>query len=327
MIFFLAIFGAPVAYLVVLLRLLIKGERRSLAWSLLFAAVAVMSAVWAMDQSRSSTAGLAFLGFPLMATVGGFLGLAFGRYRTSPDLARRIGAWLGLAGALALVGFNISGGLKEKTKNKGRDATQAAFSAEISRDRQVVDIGLGQNRGRERTWLDSTIRQHMTDHAFLLAALPHDSISPELLDTLASSTDLNIALETLRNPSTRGETLARIYHTASYPDYFFQAIAVHKNTPPDVLRDLFHRPRTITGLDIWFASNPSSPKEILSEIARTSTDKSVIGNLLGNPSIDCAILGQVGVNLVKVQHRDAEDPNVMSLSELLPTLCPQKPAL
>ena len=83
MIFFLLIFGAPIAYGIVLLTLAVKREWRGLALSLLFAAAAVISAVWAMDQSRSSTRGLAFLGFPLMATLGGFLGLAFGRYRTS----------------------------------------------------------------------------------------------------------------------------------------------------------------------------------------------------------------------------------------------------
>ena len=32
---------------------------------------------------------------------------------------------------------------------------------------------------------------------FLLAALPNDSMPPGLLDTLASSTDLNIALEAI----------------------------------------------------------------------------------------------------------------------------------
>ena len=150
MIFFLAIFGAPIAYAVVLLTLVIKREWRGITLSLLFAAAAVTSAVWAMDQSRSSTRGLAFLGFPLMATLGGFLGLAFGRYRTSGDVSRRIGAWLGLAATPALVWFNISGGFKEKTKNRGRDATQAAFSAAISRDRDTITAALKANPGHER---------------------------------------------------------------------------------------------------------------------------------------------------------------------------------
>ncbi len=324
MIFFLAIFGAPVAYLIVLLRLLVRRDSRGVALSFLFAAAAVMPAVWAMDQSRSSTRGLAFLGFPLIATGGGFLGFAFGRYRVSSDLSQRIGAWLGLMGALALVGFNISGGLKEKTKNKGRDATQAAFSAEISRDRDSIATALKQNPGRERAWLDSSIRTRLTDRAFLLAALPNDSVSPEILDTLANSPDLNIALEAVRNPNTRPETLKHVYRTKSYPDYFFQALAAHHHTPPNVLLDLYRRPQTIMGLDIWFAGNPSTPHEILDQISRTATDRSVIGALLENPSLDCGMLTNLAVTLMKRQNRDADNPNVARLSELTPTLCPEK---
>src|SRR5258706_10211917 len=172
-----------------------------------------MSAVWAMDQSRSSTRGLAFLGFPLMATVGGFLGLAFGRYRTSSDVSRRIGAWLAVAAMLALVWFNISGGIKEKTKNKGRDATQAAFSAEIRRDRDTITAALKANPGHEQAWLDSSVRTRMTDNAFLLAALPNDSIPTGLLDPLATSPYLNTAVEAIRKRSTRPETPEQVCRT------------------------------------------------------------------------------------------------------------------
>ncbi|MGZ3332145.1 MAG: hypothetical protein ACXU9O_07075 [Gemmatimonadaceae bacterium] len=324
MIFFLLIFGAPIAYAVVLLMLVIRRDTRGFALSLLFAAVVVMSAVWAMDQSRSSTRGLAFLGFPLMATLGGFLGLAFGRYRTSSDASRRIGAWLGLAGTLALIGFNISGGLKEKTKNKGRDATQAAFSAEISRDRDTIAAALKANPGRERAWLDSSVRTRMTDRAFLLAALPNDSMPPGLLDTLANSTDLNIALEAVRNPNMRPETLEHVYRSKSYPDYFFQALAAHHNTPPSVLLELYKKPRTIMMLDIWFAGNSSTPHEILDEISRTATDRSIIGALLENPALDCGMLTHVAMTLMKTQNRDADNPNVARVAELVPKLCPNK---
>jgi hypothetical protein len=306
---------------------LVRREWRGLALSLLFAAATVMSAYWAMNQSRSSTRGLAFLGFPLMATLGGFLGLAFGRYRTSSDVSRRIGAWLGLAGTLALIWFNISGGLKEKTKNKGRDATQAAFSAEISRDRDTITAALKANPGRERAWLDSSIRTRMTDRAFLLAALPNDSISPEVLDTLANSPDLNIALEAIRNKNTRPETLEHVYRTKTYPDYFFQALAAHHNTPPNVLLELYHRPRTITMLDIWFAGNPSSPHEILDQISRTATDRSIIAALLENPSLDCGMLTRLAITTMKTQNRDADNVNVARVSELVPKLCPGKNVL
>jgi len=324
LIFFLAIFGAPIAYAVVLLTLAVRREWRGLAVSLLFAAAAVMSAVWAMDQSRSSTRGLAFLGFPLMATVGGFLGLAFGRYITSSDVSRRIGAWLGLAAMLALIWFNISGGFKEKTKNSARDATQAAFSAEIRRDRDTITAALKANPGHERAWLDSSVRTRMTDNAFLLAALPNDSMPPGLLDTLANSTDLNIALEAIRNKNTRAETLERVYRTKTYPDYFFQALAAHHNTPPSVLLELYRKPRTIMMLDIWFAGNPSSPREVLDQLSRTATDRSIIAALLENPSLDCGMLTNVAKTLMKTQNRDADNPNVARVAELVPTHCSGK---
>jgi len=326
LIFFLALIGLPIAYVVVLIGMLIRRDPRGIVVSLLFGAIAVTTGMWAIFQSRSSTAGIAILGIPMMAAFAGFLGLAFGRFRTSTNPTYRIGAWVGLAGVLLLVSYNVSQGMQTKSKNRGKDAKQAEFSAEVARDREMIASAFKANPGRESAWLDSSIRTRMNDRAFLLAALPNHSISPEILDSLANSPDLGIALESVRNPNARSETLERVYRTKSYPDYFFQAVAAHKNTPPKVLLDLYHRPQTITGLDIWFAGNPSSPREILDKISRTSTDRSVIGVLLENPSLDCPLLGQVGVNLLRVQHRDADDANVVRVSNLLPTVCPQKTA-
>ncbi len=327
MIFFLLLLGIPVAYLVVLATALIRKEWRGTGLSVLFVAIAVITGLWSIKQSRSSTAALGLLVIPLIGALAGFLGLAFGRYRTSSDRSARIGAWLALAGAVLLAGFNIAGGEQTNTKNRSRDDAQAALLAEIALHRKLIAAGLKENPGREREWMDSSIRAHMNDRPFLLAALPRDSISPKILDSLANSPDLGIALEAVRNPNTLPETLERVYRTKSYPDYFFQALAAHRHTPPNVLRELYHRPATITGLDIWFAGNPATPREILDKLSRTASDKNIIAALLENPALDCALLGQVGVNLMKVQHRDADDPNVMRVSELLPTVCPQKTPL
>jgi len=320
--FLLALLGVPLAYLVVILRLAVmKRDPRGLGLSLFFFSAAVATGVWAILQSRASTAGIGFLGIPLLGGLAGFLGLAFGRWRTETEPGRKIAAWLGLAGALVLVSFNIAQGAQTRSKNRVRDDKQAEFSAEIGRDRDSIAAALKQNPGRERAFLDSSIRARIDDRAFLLAALPNDSISPELLDTLAGSDDLNIALEAVRNPNTTSETLARVYRTKTYPDYFFQALAAHHNTPPDVLGDLFHRPRTITGLDIWFAGNPSTPKEILSEIARTTGDRHVANALLNNAALDCSLLTQLATNLMKRQNRDADNPEVARVTDLVPVLC------
>lgn len=321
MTFILALLGVPIAYLVVLILLLTRKQPRGLGLSLFFFAVAVMTGVWAIAQSRSSTAGIGMIGIPLLGALAGLLGLAFGRYRVSAEPVHRIGAWLALTGALVLVSFNIAQGAQTRAKNRVRDDAQAAHSAEIATDREMIAAALRQNPGHERVWLDSSIRTRMSDRAFLLAALPNDSISPEILDTLANSPDMGIALEAVRNPNARAETLERVYRTKSYPDYFFQALAAHHHTPAIVLRELYLRPRTIGGLDIWFAGNPATPREILDEIARTSSDRHVIAALLENPSLDCSVLTQLAVNLMKGQNRDADNPNVARLNELLPTVC------
>jgi hypothetical protein len=256
-----------------------------------------------------------------MGSLAGFFGLTFGRYKASTEPAHRFGAWIALAGALVLVSFNIAEGAQSRSRNSVRDDEATAQSVEIARDRQMIATALSQNRGREGVWLDSSVRTRMSDRAFLLAALQNDSISPDILDTLAKSRDLSIAIEAVRNPNARAETLDRVYRTHSYPDYFSQALAAHRHTPPNVLRGLYQRPGTINGLDIWLAGNPATPKEILMGIARTATDKTVIRALLENPSIDCGILARLAVNLMKDQNRDADNPNVARLSELLPTTC------
>jgi hypothetical protein len=233
-------------------------------------------------------------------------------------------AWVALAGALMLVSFNIAQGAQTRTKNRVRDDKQAEFSAEVTRDRESLAAALKANPGRERAYLDSSIKTRMSDRAFLLAALPNDSVSPEILDSLANSNDLGIALEAVRNPNTTGETLARVYHIKSYPDYFFQALAAHRHTPPDILRDLYHRPRTITGLDIWFAANPATPHEILDEIATGTRDQYVVNAMLGNPALDCATLSRLASNLMKRQNRDADNAEVARVTTLVPTLCERK---
>jgi hypothetical protein len=321
-VFYTWMFGLALAYLALLGVLVFRKESRGIVVSLLFFGVALATGYWGIKQSHSSTAAIGFLFLPSIATVAGVLGLAFGRFRRDPAPGVRAAAWLSMAAALALVSCNVAEGAKTRTRNRVREAYQADFSAEVATDRRQIDSALAENPKRERAWLDSSIRARMNDRVFLLAALTHDSISPTVLDTVATLYDLDIALEAIRNPNASSATLERVYRTKSYPDYFFQTLAAHRNTPPAILRELFQRPRTVTGLDIWFAGNPSTPHEILDQIARTNTDRSVLGALLENPAITCPILTQVAVNLMKGQNRDAEDANVMRLNELLPSKCP-----
>lgn len=319
--FILGLIGIPVAWLALLVSLLIRKSPRGVGLSVLFFALAAGSGYWAITQSRSSTAGIGMIGLPFIGALGGFLGLAFGRWRSSTDAGRSVGALLGLGGAVLLVAFNIREGTKTVAKNQARDVTQVAHSAEIERDRALIAAGLATNEYRQRAWIDSAIRNRpMSDRAFLIAALENDSISPGILDTLASSNDLGIALQAARNPGTNRATLRRIYMTHSYPDYFFQALAAHHNTPPEIIRELYTKPRTITGLDGWFARNPATPRDVLDKIASSSTSTWAIGQLLQNPALDCPLIEQAARNLLAAPS-DSADNTAAQIEELRPTLC------
>jgi hypothetical protein len=260
------------------------------------------------------------IGLPFIGALGGFLGLAFGRWRSSPEHTHSLGAFLGLGGAVVIVALNIREGMKTVSKNESRDEMQAAHTEEIARDRALISAALGQNENRQRAWLDSSIRAHMDDRAFLIAALENDSVPPAILDTLANSPDLGIALQAVRNPSTDRATLRRVYLTHTNPEYFHQALAGHPNTPPEIIRELYTKPRAITGLDGWFARNPATPRDVLEKLATTTTSTWAISQLLQNPALDCPLLEKAARNLAAAQSDSAKQV-VAQLEEVRPTVC------
>ena len=54
----------------------------------------------------------------------------------------------------------------------------------------------------------------------------------------------------------------------------------------------------------------------------TANDSTVVAALLENKTLDCRLLSELAVKLMKRQNRDADDPNVARLNELLPSKCP-----
>jgi hypothetical protein len=325
MIFLLAVVGMPIGYLVILVSLLVKRDLRGVGISVLFCVLAAGSGYWSIMQSRSSTAGIGILFLPFLGALGGFLGLAFGRWRSSTEHTHSIGAFVGLAGAALLVAYNIREGTQTVAKNQARDVKQVAHSEEIERDRALIAAGLGQNENRQGAYLDSSIRARMKDRAFLIAALENDSVPTELLDTLANSGDLGIALTAVRNPNTTRATLRRVYLTAAYPDYFFQALAGHRNTPPEIIRELYTNKRTISGLDGWFARNPATPRDVLEKIASSSTSTWAVSSLLQNPAFDCQLLEQAARNL-KSAPSDSAAIAAAQIEEARPKVCGRQPS-
>ena len=292
MMIFLPLLSPALVYFVVLVVLAVKKRPKGIATSLIFFAVAVTVGYWSIIQSRSSTAALGFLWLPFLGTIVGFLGLAFGRWarESPPREPHRLLGWLALVGSVALVGYTGAQGLRTKARANWRDQERAAYNAELFRNRELVATGLRNNAGRERAYLDSSILARLDDRAFLLAALHNDSISAGVLDTVARSSDRGIVLEAIRNPATSAATLKRVYEL-DRPDYFFQALAAHANTPPEILRKLRANPGMISSLDIWLAGNPATPRDLLVQIADTTTDEHVLVRLVQNPSLDCALSG------------------------------------
>lgn len=312
----------PIVYLVVLGNLALRRSTRGIGISLLFFALTFGAGYWAITQSRSSTAALGFLWLPFVSVIVGFLGLAFGRWALGgeDDRVKRTFGWLALAAAVVIASVSIREGMRTRRRNIVREGSHAALLAEITRNRTLIAEEIARNPGRERAYMDSSIRARMNDRAFLVAALSSDSISPGILDTLASSPDQGIALEAVRNTGTQAETLRRVYEQKDYPDYFFQALAANGNTPPDILRKLYRNPGVISSLDIWLAGNPATPRDVLELISTKTTDESVISRLLQNSALDCGILGGISATLKRLG-RPSGDPNVVRVAERIREDC------
>lgn len=322
MIGILSLLAIPALYAAVLVYLARKGDAKGIGLSILFFAMVFATGFWAITQSRSSTAGIGFMFLPLTSTVGGFLGLAFGRWRSSVERPRKSLGGIALGAAAFILLLNVREGFATRVRNQGRDDNYAVHAAAIARNQKSISASLEQNRGREGAFLDSSIRANRNDRTFLIAALPNDSISPALLDTLANHPDRGIASMSVGNPGTRAETLSRIYRQKTFPDYFYQTLAAHRNSPPDVLRGIYRNPGVMSNLDIWLAGNPSTPRDVLQLIAKKTTDRSVVARMLENPAMDCGLLSELGTTLLRRLKSGGSDPNVVRMTELLPKLCP-----
>ena len=294
----------PLAFVAVLIYLLLKKRYRGLVLSLAMFVAAVLVGLWAIFQSRSSTAAIGILFLPFYGLFAAAMGWLSANLRAAQRKALRGLGWFCLAAALGVplvLGYQ---GFASIALNASRDAQHQANLAEIERNKRVIAEILGRNPGQESEIINALIVERASERNFLLPVLDSKFVSPDALDKLSRSDDLGIALSAVRNPNCRPATLERIYRTHSCPDYFFQALAAHENTPPEILIDLYRRPVTIFGLDRSLASNPAVPKEILREIAMKTRESFVVQRLLQNPKLDCALLG-----LIEEALQGSERPN------------------
>ena len=309
----------PIVFLVAAVALFVMRKHRGVVLAVVFFVLAIAAGLWAIMQSRSSTAGIGVIFLPMVAVLPGFLAWAFRKLQDSHHAALRVLAWACLAGACAVILAMLYQGGKTIELNKTRDAQQQARTLRIDENRKSIAALVRENKGREAEAIEKWILEKSNDDEFLFAALASEFVPAETLDRFARADDLGVTLTVLRNPNCAAGTLARIYRTHSHPSYFHQALAAHPNTPVDILRELFDKPRLINGLDIWLGKNPSTPPDILLELANTQ-DINVIQSLLQNPRLDCTMLGRVE-NGIKRSTRPDDNYSTSRLAELKRALC------
>ena len=300
--------------------LLLKKRWRGFGWALSGFLLVMLVGIWAIFQSRSSTAAIGILFLPFYGLFAGVMAWLFANLRVAERWGWRAFGWFCLAASLSVPTVFIFQGFDSIALNESRDAKYQASLVEIAKNKANLAETLANNPGRESEMIDALIDKHADDRNHLLPILESRYISAEALDHLARSEDLGIALSAIRNPNCRAETLVRIYRTHAYPDYFFQALAAHANTPPEILKELYQRPATINGLDRSLASNPATPIEVIREIMTKTNESFVVQRLLENPALDCSWLLPIETAL-KRSERPADGYSVNRLQALKSTKC------
>jgi len=281
----------PIAFVVWLAALAVRHRGREVGASLLACAITIAAGAWSIQQSRASTAAIGFIFLPVLGCAAGCLVLAYTASRRSGSRVMRILGLTALVGSTIPAVAALRGGRSSIARNQSRDADQARRDSAYARHRVRLDTVIASSGERAADTLAVLLREHRNDRELVLAALERREMPAVLLDSFARSPDLGIALQAIRNPGAPRETLERTYRTHQYRDYFLQALVEHPNTPPAMLREIRAlRPAPISGLDIWFAGNRSTPADVLLDVARTSESIDAVRALLRHPALDCAMI-------------------------------------
>ena len=304
----LTILVLPLAYVVALVLLLRRRHGADVGISVVVSGITIAAGAWAILQSRASTAGIGFVFLPTLAALAGGLALAYGASRRARSGPLRLLGVTALLAAGVPAATAIRDGQRTNTRNAHRDDEQARRDSALVRHRARFDTLLATSGDRAEDTLEAEIRAHRGDRELVLAALERTQVSPALLDSFAHSPDLGIALQSVRNRRTTSTTLEGIFRTHPNRTYFLQSLAGHANTPPSVLREIRAlRPAPITGLDIWFAGNPSTPTDVLRDVARTSESIDAVRTLLQHPALDCTMIEDAARGPAVRSHREDRD--------------------
>jgi hypothetical protein len=253
----------PIVCLVAWVTLGVRRRWAALALSVAMCAATFGAGFWSIQQSRSSTAAIGVLFLPALASLSALPAAAFAAWRASTRPAVRAAAWVALIASLIAPVVAVFGGFQTRAKNGRADQVYAEQERAIAANRVRIAALLRGHPGDEDAALSAEIAAHRGDRTVLIPALETAFVPEETLDALGRDSDLGIVLIVARNPRTRPETLERIYRGASYPPYFFQALAANPHTPVPVLRDLAQHSHENSGIAPALASNPSTPRDVL----------------------------------------------------------------
>ena len=323
--FFVAL---PIAYLYALVHRVVTKKTRGIGLSFLVFVVAAATAAWALSQSKTDWAPVAMLGVQGEAALAGFLALEFIEWRNSPSRSEKLVAWFGLVASVAIIVFNVVGGIRNVAWNRAAQFAQSINYADPTKAVWVaqheIAYALKQNPERRERWLDSTVRARLQDSVFLAAAVTYDFFSPQTLDALAGSAFQSIALGAIVNPGTSVETLAKTYERRSGSDPFMRALAQNRHTPPDILEKIYSRPHNSIGTEIALATNPSTPHDVLGSLAKSPKHPEVIHALLGNAALDCPLLADVEGYLADSRNSRARAYNTERMNRARLKVCPDR---
>jgi molybdopterin-guanine dinucleotide biosynthesis protein A len=313
----LLMFALPAILFIGCVILLLRSQRKGMLLGTIFFCLSIATGFWSIWQSRSPLAGVGLLVLPGLASICAILAWVAGQFFDNSGKRFRVFGCTCLCGSIALLGFNITGGIKEIDKNKKQDQFKAEYEKHAADDRKTIRELIEKNRGTETAVLRTEIDAHSNDSAFLIAALETPYVPEDLLEKLShldATNDANVVLMVVRNEKTPPKLLKEIYKEATYP-FYDNDLARNKNTPEDLLRALYVNPNEADRVHFWLAQNPSTPRDILRELA-TSNDGEILRSTLDNPILDCELIQLVKGSLPKTTHRENQgSDSIVKLKE------------
>lgn len=287
---------APVAVLILGLYFLIRGPRTGLLPAVIGAAIVAALQLWAIRQSRSSTAAIGILFVPgyaaiAMASIWGARRMLYSLKAKHEQKPWRLWATgLLYLPAIAIAIMAVKGGLDERDRNHQRDDEQRIWTEKYTAAKQDIRSELAKNPGHEAEALEQMIESHLSDESFLFAALDFEEVTASRLKKLAESKRFEISI--LRHPKVTPALIEEIYRRTEYKEGLFTTLASNPNTPLPILREIDAGRSKFVDLDNLTASNPAAPHDILLRISKSENGSTLL-RLIDNPSIDCEVASSI----------------------------------